>query len=44
MISFLLLARKLIDEAEVARDHGPGKILRKSEAWDKKGDDIPFVP
>jgi hypothetical protein len=50
MVNFLLLAWQLIIKAEVARDQGPGKILRKSEtrdketdeAWDKKSDELPF--
>ena len=41
MVNFLLLAWELISKAEVARDQGPGKILRKSD-WDKTGDQIPF--
>jgi hypothetical protein len=32
MTGFLILAWKLIIAAEVARDHGPSKILKKSEA------------
>ena len=42
MVNFLLLAWELIARGEVARDQGPGKILRKSETWDKEGDEIPF--
>jgi hypothetical protein len=42
MTSFLLLAWQLIIKAELARDQGPGKILRKSENWEEKGDELPF--
>ena len=42
MTSFLLLASRLISEAETARDHGPGKILKKAEFDEKTGDPIPF--
>ncbi len=47
MANFLLLAWQLINKAEAARDHGPGKIIGKSKDWDTKGDDvrdIPFAP
>ena len=44
MASFLLLAWGLISKAETVRDHGPGKILRKSKDWAKEGDDIADVP
>jgi hypothetical protein len=40
--NFLLLAWRLINEAETARDHGPGKILRKSKFNEETGDPIPF--
>jgi hypothetical protein len=44
MVNFLLLARDLMNRAEVARDHGSGtKILRKPVDW-KEGDPVPFVP
>ena len=33
MASFLLLAWGLISKAETVRDHGPGRILRKSKDW-----------
>jgi hypothetical protein len=39
MSSFLLTAWQLINKAEVARDHGGGKILRKSDDFD---DGIPL--
>ena len=42
MISFLLLAWRLIGEAEAVRDHGPGKILKPAEFDEKNGDPIPF--
>jgi hypothetical protein len=44
MVNFLMLAWKLISEAETARDHGPGKILKKGEFNPETGDPIPFVP
>ena len=44
MASFLMLAWGLISKAETARDHGAGKILRKSKDWTKEGDDIADVP
>jgi hypothetical protein len=42
MIGFLMLAWNLIIKAETARDHGPGKILRKAEFNVETGDPIPF--
>jgi hypothetical protein len=42
MTSFLLLAWRLIDEAAFARDHGPGRIIKKSEFNEETGDPIPF--
>jgi hypothetical protein len=42
MTNFLLLAWELITKSEIARDQGPGKILRKSEYNEKEGDSIPF--
>jgi len=44
MVNFLLLAWRLIDAAEIARDQGPGKILRKSDALAESNNAIPFVP
>jgi hypothetical protein len=44
MTNFLLLAWQLIDQAEAARDHGPGRIIGKSEDWATKGDDISDIP
>jgi hypothetical protein len=45
MASFLLLAWRLISAAEIARDQGPDKILRKSEfAVAELNNPIPFVP
>jgi hypothetical protein len=45
MASFLMLAWGLISKAETVRDHGPGKIIRKSkDDWATKGDDISDVP
>jgi hypothetical protein len=46
MTNFLMLAWKLINESECARDRGPGKILHASKPppdW-KEGDDISDVP
>jgi hypothetical protein len=42
MVNFLMLAWELITKAEAVHDHGSGKVLRKSEEWDKEGDPIPF--
>jgi hypothetical protein len=42
MVGFLLLVWRLLDEAETARDHGPGKILKRAEFDEKTGDPIPF--
>jgi hypothetical protein len=42
MVSFLLLAWRLLGDAETARDHGPGRILRRTEFDEKTGDPIPF--
>lgn len=42
MTNFLLLAWQLIRDAEHARDHGPGKILRRAEFSEETGDPIPF--
>ena len=43
MIKFLMLASRLINEAEAIRDHGPGKILKKKAEFDEEaGDEIPF--
>ena len=43
MTGFLMLASKLITQAEAARDHGPGKILKKSEvARDEMAQEVPF--
>jgi hypothetical protein len=44
MTNFLLLAWQLIDNAEAARDHGPGKIIGKSEDWATKGDGVSDIP
>jgi hypothetical protein len=44
MASFLLLAWRLISAAEIARDQGDGKILRKSDALQELNNPIPFVP
>ena len=44
MVNFLLLARRLIDAAAIARDQGDGKILRKSDALEELNNPIPFVP
>jgi hypothetical protein len=42
MTSLLLLAWRLIDEAAFARDHGPGRIIKKAEFNEETGDPIPF--
>jgi hypothetical protein len=42
MANFLLLAWQLIGAAEIARDQGPGKILRKSDALQELNNPIPF--
>ena len=42
MVNFLLLAWRLINAAEIARDQGPGKILRKSDARQELNNPIPF--
>jgi hypothetical protein len=44
MVNFLMLAWQLINKAELARDHGDGKILRKSDALAESNNPIPFVP
>ena len=45
MVNFLLQAWRLIAAAEIARDHGAGKILRKSElAVAELNNPVPFVP
>jgi hypothetical protein len=42
MVSFLSLAWRLMREAEHARDHGPGHLLKKAEYDWKTGDPVPF--
>ena len=43
MVSFLMLAWRLIGAAEALRDHGPGSILKKKPEFDEEaGDSIPF--
>jgi hypothetical protein len=42
MTNFLMLAWRLIGEAETIRDHGPGKILKRAEFNEKTGDPIAF--
>ena len=42
MTNFLVLAWQLLRDAEHARDHGPGKILRKAQFDERTGDPIPF--
>ena len=42
MTNFLMLAWQFMRDAEHARDHGPGKILKKAEFDEKTGDPIPF--
>jgi hypothetical protein len=42
MTDFLMRAWKLINQAEAERDHGPGKILSKTEFNEETGAQIPF--
>jgi hypothetical protein len=42
MTNFLSLARELMHEAEIARDHGGGKILKRAEFDEKTGEPILF--
>jgi hypothetical protein len=42
MTSFLMVAWRLLGEAETERDHGPGRILKRAEFDEKTGDRIPF--
>ena len=42
MTDFLLLAWQLITKAEAALNHGPGKIIRRSQM--EPNDAVPFVP
>jgi hypothetical protein len=42
MTDFLMVAWRLIGETETVRDHGPGRILKKSEFNERVGDPIPF--
>jgi hypothetical protein len=42
MTNFLMLGWQLLRDAEHARDHGPGKILKRAEFDEKTGDPIPF--
>ena len=42
MTGFLMLTWELINQSEIARDHGSGTILRKAEFDEKTGDPIPF--
>ena len=45
MTNFLLMAWRLIEAREIARDQGPGKILKRSElAVAELNNPIPFVP
>jgi hypothetical protein len=44
MVNFLLLAWRLIGAAEIARNQGAGKILRKSDQLAELNNPIPFVP
>jgi hypothetical protein len=43
MINFLLVALRLVREAEHARDHGAGHFLKAAEYSWKTGDPIPPV-
>jgi hypothetical protein len=42
MTDFLMVAWRLIGGAETMRDHGPGRILKRSEFNEKVGDHLPF--
>jgi hypothetical protein len=42
MTRFLLAAWQLIHNAEIARDQGPGRIIRKQAAHDEMADAVPF--
>jgi hypothetical protein len=42
MTNFLMLAWQLMRDAEYARDHGGGAILKKAEFNPETGDPIPF--
>jgi hypothetical protein len=42
MTNFLMIAWDLISKAEIMRDQGPGKILKKAEFNEKTGDPVPF--
>jgi hypothetical protein len=44
MTNFLMLAWQLLRDAEHARDHGPGRIIKKASFDVQSGDPIPFVP
>jgi hypothetical protein len=44
MTGFLMVAWRLLGEAETVRDHGPGRILKRAEFDEKTGDPIPFDP
>jgi hypothetical protein len=44
MTEFLLAAWQLIHEAEIARDQGPGRIIRKQPVDDEMADAVPFNP
>jgi hypothetical protein len=44
MTSFLMLAWRLINSAEIAQGQGAGKILRKSDQLAESNNPIPFVP
>jgi hypothetical protein len=42
MTNFLMTAWRLMNRAEIARDHGPGRIIRKSKQEGSGDADIPF--
>jgi hypothetical protein len=42
MTRFLLMAWRAMEKAEIARDHGPGKIVRKTGFDPAVGDPVPF--
>jgi hypothetical protein len=42
MTEFLMVAWQLIHKAQIARDQGPGRIIRKRPADDEMADAVPF--
>jgi hypothetical protein len=44
MVNFLMLAWQMINKAELARDQGASKILRKPDALQELNNPVPFEP